>query len=308
MATSNVTVRIFDGTGELFPQGTQILLTITDGNQKQILRQYFNAGEIRLQGLPFYDNFGDNYAVIAFVEGHRQAGYAPVKLSPNQDATVDLMLIPNAPVFNYAGLSWDVAKAKLPFLAALPGQSDADAQERFSQLIETNGSKSLACMLNLVTAMEAIDLDGRSPVSFIRQIRWDYKFPAQDRFFAYCDAALVDAVRAAAAKGEFAPEHGSEIFHPGATLSWKQVEYPEANVQLTFHTNPIDCVPSSNWVTVEPDIDYYKDLAAHSILEVCRNELTGSLTEPADVFVLRWIEQRRLGRPDFTPGYTLRRE
>ncbi len=74
MATSNVTVRIFDGTGEMFPQGTQLLLTITDGNQKQILRQYFNAGEIKVQGLPFYDNFGDNYAVIGFVDGYRQAG------------------------------------------------------------------------------------------------------------------------------------------------------------------------------------------------------------------------------------------
>ena len=132
--------------------------------------------------------------------------------------------------------------------------------------------------------------------------------PQQDRFFAYCDASLIDAVRAAAAKGAFDPEHGSAIFHPGATLSWKQVEYPEANVQLTFHTNPTDCVPGKNWVTVEPDIDYYKDLAAHSILEVCRNQLTGGLTEPADVFILRWIEQRRLGRPDFSPGYTLRKD
>jgi len=306
MATSSLVVRIFDGTGQMFPAGTQVLLSVTDGNQKQVVRDYFTTGKVRIQGLPFYDNFGDNYAVIAFIEGYRQAGYAPVRLSPSEDATVDLMLIPRNPSFNYAGLSWSAAKAKLPFLAPLSGRSDADARERFSQLMETNGSKSLACMLNLVTAMQAIDLDGRSPVSFIRQIRWDYKFPAQDRFFAYCDATLVDAVRAAAAKGAFEPEHGSEIFHPGATLSWKQVEYPEANVQLTFHTNPIDCVPGSGWVTLEPDIDYYKDLAAHSILEVCRNGLTGSLTEPADVFVLRWIEQRRLGRPDFAPGYTLR--
>lgn len=305
MDSSTLVVRLFDGTGAMFPAGTRVLLTVTDGNQKQIVRDYFTAAQIELR-VPFYDNFGDNYAVIAYVDGYKQAGYAPVKLSPNAPLTADLMLIPNEPVFNFAGLSWEKAKQKMPFLAALPGQPDEDAQMRFSQLMETNGSKSLACMLNLVTAMEAIDLDGRSPVSYLRQIRWDYKFPAQDRFFAYCDAALVDAVRAAAAKGEFEPEHGSAIFHPGATLSWKQVEYPEANVQLTFHTNAMDCVPGSNWVTVEPDIDYYKDLGAHAILEVTRNTLTGSLTEPAEVFVLRWIEQRRLGRQDFVPGYTLR--
>ena len=60
-------------------------------------------------------------------------------------------------------------------------------------------------------------------------------------------------------------------------------------------------MPGNNWVTVEPDIDYYKDLAAHSIMEVCRNEMTGSLTEPAEVFVLRWIEQILLHRTDFAP-------
>jgi hypothetical protein len=231
------------------------------------------------------------------------------------EATVDLMLAPKDPVFNFAGLSWEEAKIKMPFLAPQEGEAEQDAEQRFTQLIESNSSKSLACMMNLVTAMNAIDLDGKSPVSFIHQVRWDYKAPAQDRFFAYCDASLIDAVRAAAAKGAFDPEHGSAIFHPSATLSWKQVEYPEANVQLTFHTNPTDCVPGKNWVTVEPDIDYYKDLAAHSILEVCRNGLSGSLTEPADVFILpadvfilRWIEQRRLGRPDFSPGYTLRKD
>lgn len=306
MDTSTLVVRLFDGTGQLFPAGTQTLLTATDGNQKQIVREYFNAGQVELDGLPFYDNLGDDYAVIGFVQGYQQAGYSPVKLSPQAPVTVDLMLIPQNPVFNFAGLTWDLAKQRMPFLAAAPGESDQDAQDRFSQLMETNGSKSLACMLNLVTAMDAIDLDGRSPVSFLRQVRWDDKYPAQDRFFAYCDASLVDAVRAAAAKGQFSMEPDPGLLHPGATLSWKQIQFPEANVQLTFHTDPPDCVPANNWVTVEPDIDYYKDLLNHAILEVAVNALTGSLTEPAEVFVLRWIEQRRLGLPDFAPGYTLR--
>ncbi len=307
MPSSTLIVRIFDGTGELFPVGTQVLFTITDGNQKQLFRDYGKAGQMEFH-LPFYDNFGDNYSVIAFVEGYKQAGYFPVKLSPAAPVTVDLMLIPNDPVFNFAGFTWDAAKLKLPFLAPQPGENDADAQERFSNLMETNGSKSLASMLNLVTAMEEISLGGRSPVEFIRQVRWDFKAPAQDRFFAYCDAGLIDAVRAAAAKGDFDVEPGCGLMHPGATLSWKQNAFNEANVQLTFHTEATDTVPGKGWVTVEPDIDYYKDLGAHAILEVCRNKLTGSLTEPSEVFVLRWIEQRKLGLRDFQPGYTLRKE
>lgn len=306
MSTSVLNVRLFDGTGQLFPTGTQVLVTIRDGNQKEIVRKDFFAGQITIKGLPFYDNYGDNYAVIACIDGYKQAGYAPVKLSPDAPVNIDLMLVPDEHVFNFAGLNWDAAKQRMPFLVPLPGQSDTDAQQRFSELMETNGSKSLACMMNIVAAMNGIDLEGRTPTSFIKQIRWDFKPPAQDRFFAYCDSALIDAVRAAAANGQFDAEHGCGLVHPGASLSWKHNAFSEANIQLTFHTDPMDCVPAEGWVTVEPDIDYYKDPGAHAILEVCRNKLSGSLTEPAEVFVLRWIEQRRLGLPDFDPGYTLR--
>lgn len=306
MPTSTLNVRIFDGTGQAFPINAKVLVTITDGNQKQIVRDYFSGGAVTFTGLPFYDNFGDNYSVIAYVDGFRQAGYAPVALSPKAPVTVDIMLIPKDPVFNFAGLTWEAAKQTMPFLQHAPDQTDDDASSKFSELMEANGSKSLASMMNLVTAMRGIDLGGRTPVDFIRQVRWDYKFPAQDRFFAYCDAALVDAVRAAAAKGQFDQELECALMHPGSTLSWKQNAFPEANVQLTFHTNPPDCVPEKGWVTVEPDIDYYKDTAAHALLEVCTNALTGSLTEPAEVFVLRWIEHRRMNLPDFDPGYTVR--
>jgi hypothetical protein len=68
-------VQLFDGTGKMFPAGTKVLLTVTDGNQKQIIRQEFAAGKIEVCGLPFYDNRGDNNAVIACVEGYKQAGY-----------------------------------------------------------------------------------------------------------------------------------------------------------------------------------------------------------------------------------------
>src|ERR1019366_2572327 len=157
METSSLTLRVFDGTGQIFPAGTDILVTITDGNQKQIVRQTFNAGQIALKGLPFYDNWGDNYAVIAYVDGCKQAGYAPVKLSPKDSATVDLMLIPEQPIFNFAGLTWETAKQKMPFLAPQVGQSETDAQDRFSQLMESNGSKSKGCLVDLVTAMPCVD-------------------------------------------------------------------------------------------------------------------------------------------------------
>ena len=56
---------------------------------------------------------------------------------------------------------------------------------------------------------------------------------------------------------------------------------------------------------IEPDIDYYKDLAAHALLEVKTNKVTNSLTDPRQVYMLRWIAGRHAGIPNFEPPYTI---
>jgi hypothetical protein len=65
------------------------------------------------------------------------------------------------------------------------------------------------------------------------------------------------------------------------------VQFGEANVQLTFHENEKKVIGGVNCVMLEPDMDYYRDLPAHVILEVIPNGLTHSLTDPAEVYVLR---------------------
>jgi hypothetical protein len=60
-----------------------------------------------------------------------------------------------------------------------------------------------------------------------------------------------------------------------------------------------------NCVMIEPDMDYYRDPAAHVILEVVPNALMHSLTEPAQVYVLRWIAGQTAGIPEFAPLYTI---
>jgi hypothetical protein len=58
-------------------------------------------------------------------------------------------------------------------------------------------------------------------------------------------------------------------------------------------------------IKMEPDIDYYKDLAAHALLEVFVNGITQTLTNPRQVYVLRWIAGRHAGVPEFNPPYTI---
>jgi hypothetical protein len=58
-------------------------------------------------------------------------------------------------------------------------------------------------------------------------------------------------------------------------------------------------------VEVEPDIDYFKDLGAHTVLEVIPNSITHGLTDPKKVYVLQWIAGRHAGVPEFVPPYTI---
>jgi len=72
-------------------------------------------------------------------------------------------------------------------------------------------------------------------------------------------------------------------------------------VQLTFHADDKKPIDGLQCIKMEPDIDYFKDLAAHALLEVVSNAISGSLTDPRQVYVLRWIAGRHAGVPEFNP-------
>ena len=63
-----------------------------------------------------------------------------------------------------------------------------------------------------------------------------------------------------------------------ATRSWKQTRFDVTNLQLTFHEKDTKTIrvkgKSVKCVVVEPDIDYYKDLVSHGLLEVLPHLLT----------------------------------
>lgn len=300
---SKLRLRIFDGTRQPFSSPAQFLVRIVDGNQKQQVWKDYPQNDITFD-LPFFNNFGDNYSVLVSTGGYKQAGFVPVKLSNSYLTTLDIMLIGNTPSFNFADSQWPEAKAAYPFIAA--GADDATGAQRYSDLMEQT-PKSLACLLNLGEAMRQIDLSQGTPLTYIKQLRWDGQYaPAQDRFFAWCDVALIDQVKIAAAAGKFAVEIDPGLLHPGATSSWKQIQFGEANVQLTFHEGDKLTIDGVDCVMIEPDIDYYRDPAAHIILEVIPNAITHTLTEPAEVYVLRWIAGQTAGIPEFDPLYTIR--
>jgi len=299
---SKLQLRVFDGTRQLFSAPAQFLVTITDGNRTQQVRDYYQANDI-IFDLPFFDNFGDNYTVVVWAKGYKQAGFTPVTLSDQYLKTLDIMLIPDKPGFSFVDARWDPARALYPFLGS--DVDNATGAARYDNLLDQT-PKSLACLLNISEAMSQIALSQGTPLDYIKQLRWDAPYaPAQDRFYAWRDSRLIDQVKNAAAAGEFAVENNPGLFHPGATSSWKQIQFGEANVQLTFHENDTMIIGGVDCVMVEPDIDYSQDLAAHALLEVIANALTHSLTDPTEVYVLRWIAGRTAGIPEFAPIYTI---
>lgn len=299
---SKLQLRIFDGTRQLFFAPAKFLVTITDGNRTQHIRDYYEVNEITFD-LPFFDNFGDNYTVVVWAEGCKQAGFVPVTLSDQYLKTLDIMLIPNDPGFSFVNARWDAANARYPFLGS--DVDNAAGAARYGNFLDQS-ENSLACLLNLGEAMSQIPLSQGTPLDYVKQLRWDAPYaPAQDRFFAWSDVRLIDQVKIATAAKEFAVENNPGLFHPGATSSWKQIQFGEANVQLTFHENEKLVIGGVDCVMVEPDIDYYQDLGAHAILEVIPNALTHSLTDPTEVYVLRWIAGRTAGVPEFAPLYTI---
>jgi hypothetical protein len=298
--TSTLRLRIFDGTRQLFAASAKFLVTITDGNQTQQFRDYIEKNDETFS-VPFFDNLGDNYSVLIWADGYQQAGFVPVKLSNLYPTELDLMLIASDPGFSFANAPFRIASIAYPFIAA--GTDNPTGEDRYDNLVEQE--KPLACLLNICEAMSQIALPRLTPLDYMKQIIWDAPLaPAQDRFFAWCDPAIIPQIQAATTAGKFAVELNPGVFHPGATRSWKQIQFGEANVQLTFHENekPPD---GTDWVMVEPDIDYYQDLGAHALLEVIPNAITKSLTDPAQVYVLRWIDGRTAGIPEFAPLYTI---
>jgi hypothetical protein len=309
MKTCTLKVNLFTGARTALPDGTKALLTIRDGNQRTLRlpkNGFVTTSGIAIEDLPFFDNFGDNYAVIASADGYQQAGFHPVVTNPAHPAVADLMLLKKDASYNFKRATWSRLKQNYPSYAALlkaGAASDTAAGNRYSDLME-HEPETLACCFNLLTAMSQIQLPVKTPFDYIRELIWDQTMQ-RDRFFAWADAALIDQVMQATAHDAFSPEPGTAIFHAGATRSWKQIQFGEANVQLTFHENDKKTIDGAECVMLEPDIDYFRDPLAHALLEVTPNGLTHTITDPRQVYVLRWMAGRHAGVPNFEPPYTL---
>jgi hypothetical protein len=296
---STLRLRIFDGSRQPFPP-SDFLVRVFNGNGKIVVNKDFFTNVIDLE-LDSEGGIANDYTINVTSKGFRSAGYSNLVLKGTNQRPVDIMLIPRNPGFNFARAQWADALGLYPFL----GPNDATTTGYYNDLLEKN-EPTLACLLNICTAASQINLYGNTtPLDYFRSVRWDAaRSPAPDRFFAWCDLDLLQQIRnAAAANNLFKKEPNPGVLHPGSTESWKENRFGEANVQFTFHGN--DHPPGDpKQVMIELDIDYYANPVNHIILEVLPNRF-GPITDPLQVYVLRWIAGREYGLPEFNPLYTV---
>jgi hypothetical protein len=301
-AVGAIRVNLVDGTRRPFPKSKRAFVRILDGRKREVGTCWPKASAFTVTGLPFYDNLDDNYTVIVHADGYQDAGIYPVRIGAGKTVETSLMLIPKDAAFHFQ--AYRTLKTRAPRIARLI------EEERYTGLMEDEPVK-LGALFTIASAIESTPLaDKSNPLDLTWQIEWDLL--AVDRFWAWVDASFADRIAELAALHSFAPEPDPDHWHPGipgrvepATRSWKQTRFDVANVQLSFHEKDTKTIGGTRCVMVEPDMDYYKDLLAHGLLEVLPNLITKNRTDARAVYVLRWMACRQEALPDFAPPCTL---
>jgi hypothetical protein len=311
--TGTIRLHIVDGTRQAIASSTKLLLRVLDGTKQQVISRWVSGSTIEIPDLPIRDNFYDLYTVFVHADGYCDAGLYPV--IPRASRTLDAyaMLLPQAGTFRFPPIAAIQADSLLYGLIANGVSNPAN---RYQDAIN-NTPIPLGALLTIGTVIRDLPLDdSSSPLKYYWETIWDLLAP--DRFWAWVDVGLAGRIAALASIHSMAEEDDAAGFHPRipgrvqpATRSWKQVRFDVSNLQLTFHENdkqtcrkpdgsPVECV------IVEPDIDYYKDLGAHGLLEVLPNALENKKTDPRQDYSLRWMATKLEGvQPDFAPPITI---
>jgi hypothetical protein len=319
MATSNIVLTVVNGARQPWRPGTDVLVTAMNGRQKLVVRDFVKIpadGRIGLPNLPVQHNLDDRFTVLVSAKDHADAGFTPVRIEADMTHALNLMMLRRAADFRFNPFVSVKGDAHLHTFLCGADPSPAEAGTRYDELQQKN-KPALACLLNIAAALNQVTLApyedlGTNPLSSFKALESAHP----DRIFAWVDARLEQQIGATsqtpAAAGVTRFVKAPAGMHEGATVSYKQTDFGEGNVQFSFHgakklLNGVECVK------VDVDIDYFKDTAAHLLFEVFPNTLkakihgkhsSASLTDPRKVYGMRWIAGQRFGRP-FEPLYTL---
>ncbi len=311
MTTATLLLQIVDGARE--PFSSDIMVRLFDGAQRLVHQAVHKSSRIRFI-LPFTDGPNDIFRIVVTADDHLDAGQAAVQLRGDAEIDVDVMMLPRRSGFRFEPLS-SLGRVHPKLEAILraflrqtfPGMDDDGAYRQLQQ--ENPGG--LATLFSIASgfagfgtaSVRPATVDaaaGHHPLEFIEQLLE----LRNDRFFAIAQTNMIDRWLATAPRTFTNAPHS---LHPGSFRSFKEVRYPEGNVQFTFSHRD-----DPNFVTVDSDIDLFGDEEGHLLIEVFPTDVLhlDSGTDPRQAYAFRWMSVQRAKAAtglDFDPPFAITR-
>jgi hypothetical protein len=262
--TGRLTLHVFDAERKPF-QGASVLVTLTDGYARQIHRMHHDANEITFN-IAVADNLRDLYTVHVAADDRRDSGFTPVLVAAGDPQDVFVMMAPKNPQLVFPATFADLSShPEIHKLLTDSAMTDADYQT-----LKTSRPLALATLLNTLTALHDMPAGANTTVLtlFYKKVIWDRL--KDDRFYAQVDSRLDPFLKengdlySKADAGLHSAEDCKDLVESTKPLgSRKQILFLESNVQFVFYKGK-----TAGLDLVENDMDYFKDGAAHFLLEV----------------------------------------
>jgi len=303
--TDAIELDIYDGTRRLMAPGAETLVRLIDtGTGKEVFSRFVNNPVVLIKGLPYHDNFQDNYSIVVSPKGYKQGGVFPVKLLQGKTVKADVMVLPQKGRFDFSQASWPALQESDPeFIALLAAGLDQPAARQRYETLMAERPDVLAALLNITTALSQIRLGGQDWLSYLKQLDWSGSMEPYG-FGAWADASVTAQITRAVKAGQLSSESLKGFFHPGSTLSVKQQQLPVANVHFIVFGNQRRVINGIKCVYISVHIDAYRGVPHAG--EVAKWFIKHELTDPKTIYQLRWNAAQEMGLPEFDPHYTIR--
>lgn len=174
------------------------------------------------------------------------------------------------------------------------GKDEVATQEAYDDLRFRRPAR-LAGFLNIAASLQTL-----KPESFLSYYMSIVTI-RQDRFFAFASENIIDEIEAGVKNGTLKKQGRFDLLlHRGSTSSYKEIDRPGANVQITLHRKVTATINGVSCILVETDIDYFKGAWKHTFLEVIPNLALRRKTNPRKVYRIRLR-----GDDEFNPPYAI---
>lgn len=325
--TATIVLHAHTGARQLFPADMEWTAeTREDGPQGsgQHKRYFDIKGPSAALTLPFLGSPFDHYMVIGKAKGYHDCALYPVRVSDEAPVYLSLMFLAEEATPQFGGATWTKLRQSRRSTADIVARGCRDVDDaaaRYGEVIEQRPA-SIACFLNIMTALADVRLSSdKCPLDYYWNLAWpagDFKDPnwiagldlifKPDRLFCYVDQAMLLDLRSATGRC-FSRDPTPEPWgHTGFTERYTQTQFDAANLHLSFYGHDTAVFLDANGsqvscVKIEVDFDYYKDVFGHALME--SNPNGKRVTDPCEVYAMRWMISKRERLPDFDPLYTV---